>query len=330
MKRIKILLTLIALAVLSAAVFTACKSSRDRNNLRVLYWNIQNGMWSCQDSNYQAFVDWVKEKDPDICIFAEASTIYYDGTSQSRPMEDRYLPEHWGELAARYGHSYWFKGGQRDNYPQVITSKYPIDSISAFVGSEPDSVVCHGSGWARIQINGLKPLNLVSIHLKPFPYGFRIPKEEQQASAARHEGDKYRCKEVEYVVRHTVKTSAHPEEELWLMAGDFNSKSRKDNFHYGYPEDTTAFLVHDFLGGEESPYYDIVAETFPGEFRSSHGKDVRIDYVYVTKALLDARKEVYTQTDEYTTAVRSEPVNWFWIPSDHYPIIVDFDRRKMR
>ena len=35
-------------------------------NLRVLYWNIQNGMWSGQQSDYKEFVAFVARYQPDV------------------------------------------------------------------------------------------------------------------------------------------------------------------------------------------------------------------------------------------------------------------------
>ncbi|MBO6221804.1 MAG: hypothetical protein J6N46_07690 [Bacteroidales bacterium] len=105
--------------------------------MRLLYWNIQNVMWDGQNDNYDRFVDFVKAKDPDICVWCEAQSIWVTDSDQAMPKEDRYLVEGWGELAARYGHKYWGIGGYRDNYPQVITSKYPITYIDKIVGESP-------------------------------------------------------------------------------------------------------------------------------------------------------------------------------------------------
>ena len=322
---------LLALFVTLCVTALSCQSGQaQKKTLRVLYWNIQNGMWAEQGKDYADFVDWVAKNDPDICIFCEASTIYHTGTSTYMDKADRYLPDHWGELAARYGHKYWFKGGQRDNYPQVITSKYPIDSVATFIGVEPDSLINHGAGWAQIRLEGVsRPLNLVCCHLKPFAYGYKVPKELQQESAARFEGDQYRRREVQWILHHTVGTRAHPEQELWLMAGDFNSRSRKDNAKYQEAEDSPTFMVHDFMTSEASPYLDLVAERNPGVFCKSHASDRRIDYIYVTAPLLDACEKVLTEPDAYTTPVQSADVEKFHIPSDHLPIIVDFSIGKL-
>ena len=113
-----------------------------KKTLRILYWNIQDGMWADQANNYDNFVEWVKQYDPDICVFCEASTIYATGTREEIPLDQRYLPDHWGELCARWGHTSWEKGPQRKssgykygicNYPQVVTSRFPIECIARFV-----------------------------------------------------------------------------------------------------------------------------------------------------------------------------------------------------
>ena len=152
LKRILFCLTAFAAAIATSVPCAAKRPSG--SDLRLLYWNIQNGMWSGQDDNYDRFVEWVKEFDADVCVWCEAQSIYRSGTADRMPEADRYLVGNWGELAVRYGHKYWYVGGHRDNFPQVITSKYPIENVERIVGEEPDSVVTHGAGWARIEKNG--------------------------------------------------------------------------------------------------------------------------------------------------------------------------------
>ena len=65
-------------------------SGRD---LKVLYWNIQNGMWSDQGNNYDNFVEFVKEQNPDICVWCEAESRYRTGTADKMTEYDEfYLP----------------------------------------------------------------------------------------------------------------------------------------------------------------------------------------------------------------------------------------------
>ncbi|MDR2954550.1 MAG: endonuclease [Prevotella sp.] len=297
------------------------------NNMRVLYWNIQNGMWSGQDDNYSAFVRWVSEQQPDICIWSEAQSIFLSGTADAMPPEDRYLIDGWGELAVRYGHRYWYVGGHRDNYPQVITSKYPIENVERIIGAKPDSIVTHGAGWARIEVNGFT-LNFVSLHLWPQKFAFQT--QNKEASSAENGGDHYRRMEIEYICKHTIESVPDAAGQMWFMAGDFNARSQRDNWSYKYPEDDSRLLVHDYIQ-HNTPYMDIIADQYPNEFKTTiHGKS-RIDFAYCTAPLYDRIVWADVLSDDYTTPVRDpQKLSNFWHPSDHLPILVEFDMRKNR
>lgn len=332
----KKLLTVLGLVVALAMTGLSCmanpepkKSGKDKNTLRLLYWNIQNGMWAGQPDNYDKFVEFVKAQDPDVCVWCEAETIYEDGTSVKRDKSQRYLPDHWGELAARYGHRYWYKSGHRDSYPQVITSRYPITNIAQIIGQQPDSVVTHGAGWAQIEKNG-NLINIVSLHTWPQRYRFPNPPtaDERKLSADNNEGDRYRRMEIEYVCRHTIGQVPEADSQLWMMMGDFNSRSSVDNHFYKMNPDTTAFLVHDYIR-QNTPYIDVIAEKYPGEFKSSVFGKQRIDYVYCTKPLYDRIKFADIIRDNYTEPIRDpQKKTGYCIPSDHCPILVDFDMSK--
>jgi len=315
-------------------VFPCCDRKKNQNadhpgNLRLLYWNIQNGMWDGQDDNFDRFTAWTRAQDPDICVWCESQPIYKSGTAEKLDDIDTWrtdppLLEFWKEMAARYGHNYVFLGGHRDNYPQVITSKYPIREKARIIGNQADSVVSHGCGWATVEIEG-RTLNIVSLHTWPQAYGLDVPKEDRERSKAAHEGDRFRRLEMEYICRHTILTSEAPAQEYWMMMGDFNSRSRKDNWVYQYPDDDTRLLVHDYILSE-TPYLDVIAERYPENFYSSTGGHARIDYVYCTKPLFDTIVDAKIITDDYTRPVRdAKKISNFWHPSDHRPILVDFE-----
>jgi len=304
--------------LLSLLVLAGCRQQTD---MRIVYWNIQNGMWDGQEDNYDRFVNWVKSYNPDVCVWCEAQSIWYTNTADYMEPRERYLTEHWGELAARYGHQYVFIGGHRDDYPQVITSRYPIADVERLVGCEPDSVVTHGAGWAAIDVDG-KHINIVTLHTWPQKWAFRA--ENQDSSKAVNGGDYYRRMEIEYICRHTILTHPEAEQEHWMMMGDHNARSRKDNAFYEYPEDDTRFLVHDFILNN-TPYMDVIAEKHPGEFHSTMHSPSRIDFIYMTPPLYNCVTDAHICRDYYTEPVR-DPQNLsnFWHPSDHRPIIVDF------
>ena len=291
----------------------------------------RSGLRSCPEKPEEpekqhapAVLEWVRAYDPDVCVWCEAQSIYKTGTADKMDVADRYLVGNWGELAARYGHKYWYVGGHRDNYPQVITSKYPIENVERIVGSKPDSVVTHGAGWARIEKNG-KTVNIVTLHT--WPQGYAFEAKDRDASRAENGGDKYRRMEMEYICNHTIHSVPGAEKQFWMMMGDFNARSSRDNWFYKYPAGDTRFLVHDYIL-RHTPYVDVIAGKYPGEFKTTTGGKSRIDFVYCTPPLYERITHADVVTDAYTEPVRDPAkLSNFWHPSDHRPIVVDFNMK---
>ena len=289
---------------------------------KILVWNIQNGMWSDQGNNYDNFVTWVKKYDPDVCIWCESRSNYETGKKTAMPKDKVYLPDGWGELAKRYGHRYWAKSGHRDNFPQVITSKYNIETLQQIVGNEADSVVSHGAGHFKVVLAG-QPINFVSLHTWPQKYAYGVSgSAAQEASKAENGGDKYRLKEITYICEHTIGKSKDPQNEWWLMAGDFNAQSSLDNDQYKYSLDDTRFLVHDYVL-ENTPYMDVIKQQHAGEFKSTTSGSSRIDFVYCSPAMMKQVTYADVIRDEWTGTIVKDEATGFKYPSDHRPLIVE-------
>lgn len=318
---------LLAAVLLSLA---GIKSS-GQENYRLLYWNIQNGMWDGQEDGYARFLAWVNDKNPDICVWCESQPIYKTGTAEKLDDLDSWrtdppLIAFWKELAHKYGHEYVFLGGHRDNYPQVVTSRFPIDSVARIVGSKADTLVAHGAGWVRITLGG-QPVNIVTVHTWPHKYGHGVDKKDREKDGKAHGGDYYRATEIEYICNHTI-LGADPEGKgLWMMMGDFNSITSRENWVYHKKDDDPKFLVHDFVNGK-TPYIDVLAEREPNNFHSTTPYRRRIDYVYVTPPMFGKIKTATVIFDDYTRQQKAvkegKNISIFFRPSDHLPIIVDF------
>ena len=293
-------------------------SGRD---LKVLYWNIQNGMWADQENNYDNFVEYVKSQDPDICVWCEAESRYRTGTNVKMTEYDEfYLPWNWDFLARRYGHQYVLVCGKRDTFPQVITSKYPVRIVKRVNGNGDDIIVVHGAGWAQVEVCG-KEINIVTLHTWPQRYAYKA--ENQAESGKNQEGDVFRAKEMKYICDQTIGTVPDAASQYWIMLGDFNAVSRVDNGIYGFDEDNKAFLVHDYVSGN-TPYIDIVDRLHPGDFQKSTFSGRRIDFIYMTEPLFRKVRSAEIIHDGYPTACRDpRGVTKFCYPSDHYPIIVN-------
>lgn len=293
-------------------------SGRD---LKVLYWNIQNGMWADQENNYDNFVEYVKSQDPDICVWCEAESRYRTGTNVKMTEYDEfYLPWNWDFLARRYGHQYVLVCGKRDTFPQVITSKYPVRIVKRVNGNGDDIIVVHGAGWAQVEVGG-KEINIVTLHTWPQRYAYKA--ENQAESGKNQEGDVFRAKEMKYICDQTIGTVPDAASQYWMMLGDFNAVSRVDNSIYGFDEDNKAFLVHDYVSGN-TPYIDIVDRLHPGDFQKSTFSGRRIDFIYMTEPLFRKVRSAEIIHDGYPMSCRDpRGVTKFCYPSDHYPIIVN-------
>ena len=312
---------------------------------KLISWNIQNGMWSDQANNYDNFVEFLKATDPDVCVFCEAKTTHLESGQEA------YLPANWDKVAARYGHPYVYLAVDQDNAPQVITSKHPINNVKRIPGGN-DTIVGHGAGWVQIEMDG-RTYNIVCMHAMPFamgaggmggfgggrPEGNRPQGGSRPSGSGRPSGgfggfggmggpgggggsDEFRKKEVEYVCNQTILTREHPEQELWLMMGDFNSISSLDNDHYKLSADSSIYCVHDYIRNK-TPYIDVIASKHPGEFIQSSQNGRRIDFIYATEPVVRQIKSAEILNSGYTEQHRATGAS-YWIPSDHRPILIEF------
>ena len=87
-------------------VVETAQMSRPEKGLRVLYWNIQNGMWSDQQDGFAHFREFVRKYDPDVCVWCEAQSIYKNRSTSQCAESERYFPGGWQAFAASYGHAY--------------------------------------------------------------------------------------------------------------------------------------------------------------------------------------------------------------------------------
>ncbi|MBQ9475968.1 MAG: endonuclease/exonuclease/phosphatase family protein [Bacteroidales bacterium] len=295
-------------------------TARKPHTLRVLYWNIQNGMWADQPAKYANFVEWVKKYDPDVCVWCEARSIYEDGTETASSA--RYFPNNWNVEAKKYGHNYVALGGMRDNYPQEITSKYPIDTKLRIVTTDnPSKPVAHGAAVHEVNVAG-RSIYFVTMHTWPQKYAYGVNGDAaREASGANHEGDYYREYEMNYVISHTINDPAYASQKDWLLLGDMNSRSRVDNWFYKYDENSTLFLCQDVVRNK-TDMVDIIAESYPGDMVSSTGGNARIDYIYASPSMYGSLDNATILIDDWTIIKKSDVS--FYLPSDHRPILADF------
>ena len=109
------------------------------------------------------------------------------------------------------------------------------------------------------------------------------------------------------------------------MAGDFNSRNYSDEWLYGYGASSTAYLCQNAIR-DGSNMVDIIGARYPGCVVSSTSGNGRVDYVYASPSMYAKVKNAVSLTDAFTSIVPD--INYgtsFCIPSDHRPIMVDFE-----
>lgn len=298
------------------------KQPKEKGTIRILYWNIQMGMWADQEAQYANFRKWIKSYDPDICIWCECGSYKPSSGKGSIPKEDRYFPNGWKEFAKSYGHRYCAIGAVTDNFPQVVSSKYPLSTIQTLAETGTDRPVWHGAGHHRITIKG-RTYDIVTTHPWPFAYSYENRKKSpaRDSSAKARDGEKYRAFEMSCILQKTICNPEFAGTE-WIFAGDMNSISRKDNSQYGYAADDIRFSTQDVIANS-TDLVDAVFEKNGGKFTPSTAKgDRRIDYVYLSPSLYKQVTDARIITESWTP-YRYTGISNYWIPSDHLPIVVD-------
>lgn len=305
---------------------TACGSSSSAEEpakeIKILYWNIQNGMWADQGNNYDKFVEFVRSVNPDICVWCEAQSRYRTGTAVKMTSKDNvYLPDNWDKLASRYGHSYSCISGKRDEFPQVVTARFPVKCVKRINGDGKEIIVVHGAGITEVDLGWDEPLKLVTVHTWPQKYAYNAV--DQEADAAAQGGDVYRSQEMKYICENSLLCAGKDAgEHLWAMLGDFNAMSPVDNFYYCKDAEDKCFLTHKYILGN-TPYIDLIQKFYPGKFYKSTLSGKRVDFVYVSPGLLPLVKSAKTIWEGFPDSYRipGEDMHSFCDPSDHYPIV---------
>ena len=310
--------------------------------LRIMDYNVQNGIWSDQANNYNGFVEWMKQEDVDIAIFCEACTIYYDGTGKGSKAEERYLPykykpyefkkdpnmepEGWIELAARFGHKYVKIGAHQDNYPVVVTSKYPIVFTQKLGGKD----VSHGGIHAQVEVDG-KRINIVGFHTWPqaFYKGFRRNTPAAIQSEREHGGNKMRLEEFQIFMERTILNPEFANEEHWIITGDMNCPSPLDDAHHKFGPDNPRYWGQKYMLENVTKVKDLIKV-----YNCPDKRDViipstqgwgRIDLMYGSDLFVKTMIKAKSPRIGWTRGQWDKETGFFKnCGSDHLPVTVDF------
>ena len=182
-----------------------------------------------------------------------------------------------------------------------------------------------------MDVGGTK-VNFVTLHLWPHAYSyyakFVIKNQSYDADQSRG-GNAQREAEIKYICARSIEDPKYASEQNWLMMGDFNTRSRLDNWRYKLPENSPFLSSHDYLL-DHTFYKDIIGLRYPGHFFATRtwANDAagnyppRYDFMYASPAMYARVRNALVLNESWTNMVWA--MSNYYDSSDHRPILVDF------
>ncbi|SMG09996.1 endonuclease/exonuclease/phosphatase family protein [Sphingobacterium psychroaquaticum] len=244
------------------------------DTLKIMSYNILEGMKNDKANNYNKFVEWVRSYNPDVLALQEVN-----GFNQ-KALE---------KLALRYGHKYVITNlKSTDNYPVALTSKYPIDARRRVTLH-----VSHGAIFARLKDTDL---NIVVTHFWPQAYWYKV---------GDNLGNDYRLQEANVILDSTIRK--FPNEQDWVFMGDFNSISRKD---YDPTVTGNSYAALDEI--EKAGYMDAIHHLHGYKSNGTAVYDFqypgrRIDFIFGTPSVLKRVTKAMPIYDDFTKVYSDHP-----------------------
>lgn len=114
------------------------------------------------------------------------------------------------------------------------------------------------------------------------------------------------------------------------MLGDNNSWSRSTTGSTNVRRTIRGLLTQDYVL-EHTPYVDVIARQHPGRFQTTTHSEKAYRFRLLHAGALRCVTRAEVVRDDYTEPVRDpKKLSNFWHPSDHRPIVVDFDLKKAK
>lgn len=263
------------------------------NRLRVITYNIYEGMRLDTAAGKPVFVEWVKQMHPDVLALQEVTGFTQVSLEK---------------LAESYGHHYAVLLIEGEKFPVAITSKYPIVNVQK-VSDNMD----RGFIIARI-----KDFNVVSLHFTPFDYRKRRQEVDLLMAHINAQSSKQN-----WLIMGDFNTLSPADSANYSdgrMVENYLKYEKKyapikklaDNkLDYTVIEEV---LANGFTDALKKTTPQFVKTVHPKRFEPTTGTDVtsRIDFIFVSKDLVKSIATARVIADDFTN-------NY----SDHYPVLLD-------
>ena len=186
-------------------------------SLKIIEYNIRNGMQYDQWQGYAGLVNWVRLQDPDILVLCEGRSLYAtDGKKLPKAEQD--FPDRIDAFAEQWGHPYTAVSAEDGPYPVLVTSRYPLEVVQQLCGK-----ALYAHGGVHIRVAGL---NLVAFQ------GLEPVTKIKELPVCKPAEETRRVAEMAAVAAQTVGNPALADGKNWILTGSLGGQSVADSLFY--------------------------------------------------------------------------------------------------
>lgn len=283
-------------ALIGGIIFSASSayaSIDDVKQLKIISYNVYNGMKLDESEGKQKYIDWAKAQDADIIAWQEMNF---------------FTREKLEKFAASYGHKYavLLKESPDDPafFPVAITSKYPIVNVNKVVDN-----LWHGALFADVG-----NYHFVITHMNPFWTAKRIDEINLIIDSIKYSRDP----NGKWIIAgdlNSFSPADKPDYDKSTLLEDIKEKQKKrpilDNLVNGQLSYTVQQNLLDagYIDALKIKHKEFISTAPTKVFYDQASVPLRYDYIYVSPPLKDNVIDVQVLKDDFTDKY-----------SDHYPV----------
>ena len=272
---------------------SALASLDDAKQLKIISYNVYNGMKLDESEGKQKYIDWAKAQDADIIAWQEMNF---------------FTREKLEKFAASYGHKYavLLKESPEDAafFPVAITSKYPIINVNKVVDN-----LWHGALYADIG-----NYHFVVTHMNPFWTAKRIDEINLIIDSIKYSRDP----KGKWIIAGDLNSFSPADKSDYdksTLLEDIKEKQKKRPILENLVDGKLSYTVQQnlldagFIDALKIKHKEFVATAPTKVFYDQASVPLRYDYIYVSPPLKNNVIDVQVIKDDFTDKY-----------SDHYPV----------
>ena len=272
---------------------SAFASLEDAKQLKIISYNVYNGMKLDESEGKQKYIEWAKAQDADIIAWQEMNF---------------FTREKLEKFAASYGHKYaiLLKESPEDAafFPVAITSKYPIINVNKVVDN-----LWHGALYADIG-----NYHFVITHMNPFWTAKRIDEINLIIDSIKYSRDP----KGKWIIAGDLNSFSPADKSDYdksTLLEDIKEKQKKRPILENLVDGKLSYTVQQnllnagFIDALKIKHKEFIATAPTKVFYDQASVPLRYDYIYVSPPLKNNVIDVQVIKDDFTDKY-----------SDHYPV----------